>query len=530
MDETVNNEPRDTEEESTAALPAAPTSSRPGSSELTRPRTGSNTDMSSFTSELKHMKEAAARAEAEQRELLKKIEDLQRKDEEDRRGRERRASRDRNADEQVTPDICKVLKTARLMRKLDGSRRNVNSWSEFMSDLRTVSLSFPSLKICLDHLDSHEPDGVESPVRSAPDKILFALLQASTTALAHQIVTGFDRSSTVDHPPSGIEALRQLRDTVLPSTLGDYYGALHTVTDPPIVISSRNDPRSTLLTYAANLRSLEHKFDVKIPEDIAVATVLRKLPAEYDALRSDMLARSIRGTRPTLDGIVERVVQHWSGVIQHSTNDAARITHELPRMNMNKSHLQAIQRRDERAAFDPPSQDARHHHDRGGGGGGGSGYRGRAPPPPRGDPPRMFNNDNGNERSRGCTNCLRITGRVIRGHTSKDCTREETRASAAAATIGDDGRSEDYTHTAGAVRHATLAARFVPMEVSEHPSIAAPAETPTVIYKAADAAFASMTTIQAGVDLIESESTETRADIAKLLAGTIDKQPCSRGL
>jgi hypothetical protein len=213
--------------------------------------------MSNVTDELKRMKANADRAEADHRDMLKKIEDLERKNEEERRDRARHTSRDQRADDnaQVTPDICKVLKTARLMRKLDGSRRNVNSWSEFMSDLRTVSLSFPSLKPCLDHLDSHEPDGVESPVRSTSDKILFALLQASTTALAHQIVTGFDRSSTVDRPASGIEALRQLRDTVLPSTLGDYYGALHSVTDPPIVISSRNDPRSTLLTYAANIRS-----------------------------------------------------------------------------------------------------------------------------------------------------------------------------------------------------------------------------------------------------------------------------------
>ena len=473
-----------------------------------------------MTSEVQRLKDQAERAEAERRDLLKKIEELERRterqNEQDRRDRDRRASRDRNADEQVTPDICKVLKAARLMRKLDGSRRNVNSWSEFASDLRTVSLSFPSLKQCLDHLDSHEPDGVESPVRSAPDKILFALLQASTTALAHQIVTGFDRSSTADHPPSGIEALRQLRDTVLPSTLGDYYGALHAVTDPPIVISSRNDPRSTLLTYAANLRSMEHQFDVKIHEDIAVATVLRKLPAEYDALRSEMLARSTRGTRLTLDGIVERVVQHWSGVIQHSTNDAARITHELPRMNMNKSHLQAIQRRDERAALDPPSQDARQHHDRGGGSGG---YRGgRAPP--RGEPPRMLNNDNG----RGCTNCLRITGRTITGHGSKDCWRKE-RASAAAATFGDDERGEDRNHTAGAVRHAVLATRLVPMDVSDHPSVAALAaldDNPTVIYKAtADAPFGSITTIQAGMDLLVDDIAETKAGIATLLEGTI---------
>ena len=165
------------------------------------------------------MKVNAERAEVEHRNMLKKIGDLEREAEEERREYARRASRDQRADDsaQVTPDICKVLKTARLMRKLDGSRRNANSWNEFMSDLRTVSLSFPSLKPCLDHLDSHEPDGVESPVRGTSDKILFALLQASTTALAHQIVTGFDRSSTVNRPPSGIEALRQLRDTVLPS-------------------------------------------------------------------------------------------------------------------------------------------------------------------------------------------------------------------------------------------------------------------------------------------------------------------------
>jgi hypothetical protein len=309
-----------------------------------------------------------------------------------------------------------------------------------------------------------------------------------------------------------------------PSTLGDYYGALHSVTDPAIVISSRNDPRSTLLTYAANIRSLEHQFDVKVPEDIVVATVLRKLPAEYDALRSDMLAHSTRDTRPTLDSIVERVVQHWSGVIQHSNHDAARYTQELPRMNMNKSHLQAIQRRDERASYDPPSQGARHHRGSGGGGGGSGARDGRndnnrgqrAPPPPQGDPPRPFDN-----RDRvQCDNCFRILGRQVFGHMSKDCTRRDYRATAAAAIADDGGHSEGYT--AGAARYAALATRLVP-EVDDAVMPADPdarSSERTVIFTAAtagtDASLASATTMQAALDLMEPENVEMRADLEKL--------------
>ena len=80
MEEPANEEPRqESEEENAAALPAAPTS-RPSSSELTRPRPGSNADMQNTVEELKRAKLDAERAKLDaeryQREILAEIDDL----------------------------------------------------------------------------------------------------------------------------------------------------------------------------------------------------------------------------------------------------------------------------------------------------------------------------------------------------------------------------------------------------------------------------------------------------------------------
>jgi hypothetical protein len=114
-----------------------------------------------------------------------------------------------------TTDLYKVLKFARTVRRLDCITRSPSAWAEYVSDLRTCTLSSPLMRDCILHVEAQNPDDTGSPNDTAADHALFTLLQSTTTGLAHQMVSGLERSSD---KPSGIAALRLLRDAVQPLT------------------------------------------------------------------------------------------------------------------------------------------------------------------------------------------------------------------------------------------------------------------------------------------------------------------------
>jgi hypothetical protein len=155
-----------------------------------------------------------------------------------------------------TPDITKVLKAARFVKKLDGITRSAGAWAEYYSDLRTSTLSSAPIRACLTHVESNAEDTLSTPNGTAADHALFTLLQATTTGLAHAIVTGLERSAS-GYSVSGIKALRQLKDAVQPSTLGDFYAAVRAVAIPNLSISARHDPRIHLIRYITEVKTLD---------------------------------------------------------------------------------------------------------------------------------------------------------------------------------------------------------------------------------------------------------------------------------
>ena len=168
----------------------------------------------------------------------------------------------RRAQTQVAPpdnlDISKVLKAARFVKKLDGTVRSAGAWAEYYSDLRTSTLTSAPIRACLTHVESDASDTLSTPNGTAADHALFTLLQATTTGLAHAIVTGLERSAS-GYSVSGITALRLLKDSVQPSTLGDYYAAIRAVAVPNLPISARHDPRTHLIRYITEVHTLERQ-------------------------------------------------------------------------------------------------------------------------------------------------------------------------------------------------------------------------------------------------------------------------------
>ena len=291
-------------------------------------------------------------------------------------------------------DVSKVLKHARHVRKLDCLHRSPTVWAEFYGDIRTASLSFPSLRACLAQIETTSNEAVDPEANHA----LFILLQATTTGLAHQIVTGLERSTDPGHTPSGINALKELRDAVQPCTIGDLYSAVDAVAVPCLSISSRDDPRATILTYTTNVRTIQNQYGIHISDDLVVSTILRALPPEYDTLCSNVMSRPVKDTRPTIQEIVERVNQHWTGVVAHRYAEAARYASEQPRVNMNPKCPQATQHTDECNALKP--QQAPNH----------MGHRqGNFQAQPRGDRTKQY-----------CTGCEYNEGKIFNNH-SLDC-------------------------------------------------------------------------------------------------------------
>jgi hypothetical protein len=171
------------------------------------------------------------------------------------------------------------------------------------------------------------------------------------------MVTGLERASQNGEPSSGIAALRQLRDAVQPSTLGDFYAAVRLVAVPTLTISSRHDPRTSLLSYTTGIRTLEHQYNVQISEDLVVATIMHALPSEYDTLCTTLMSRPVHSQRPSVEEVTQLIQELWTGVLAHRTHtEAARYVSTAPRSPYNKQHLQTIQRRDERAAYTAGTQ------------------------------------------------------------------------------------------------------------------------------------------------------------------------------
>jgi hypothetical protein len=161
------------------------------------------------------------------------------------------------------------------------------------------------------------------------------------------MVTGLERASQNGEPSSGIAALRQLRDAVQPSTLGDFYAAVRLVAVPTLTISSRHDPRTSLLSYTTGIRTLEHQYNVQISEDLVVATIMHALPSEYDTLCTTLMSRPVHSQRPSVEEVTQLIQELWTGVLAHRTHtEAARYVSTAPRSPYNKQHLQTIQRRD----------------------------------------------------------------------------------------------------------------------------------------------------------------------------------------
>jgi hypothetical protein len=270
---------------------------------------------------------------------------------------------------QVTPapsdtaDIYKVLKFARTVRRLDCITRSPSAWAEYVSDLRTCTLSSPLMRDCILHVEAQNPDDTGSPIDTAADHALFTLLQSTTTGLAHQMVSGLERSSD---KPSGIAALRLLRDAVQPSTIGDYYTSLRAVCVPTLTISSRHDPRAPLLRYTTEVKTVENMYNVHVANDLVVATILHALPSEYDTLCVNLLSRSVKSSRPTVAEVIQLIQELYTGVLSHrNKSEAARyvapIAPPTPRVSFNKEALQSNeprrdtrQRQARRAGPDPP--------------------------------------------------------------------------------------------------------------------------------------------------------------------------------
>jgi hypothetical protein len=271
--------------------------------------------------------------------------------------------------EQVTTvdpiDIYKVLKFARTVRRLDCITRSPSAWAEYVSDLRTCTLSSPLMRDCIQHVETQDPDTSGPPNNTAADHALFTLLQATTTGLAHRIVSGLERSGSRDQP-SGIAALHQLRDAVQPSTLGDYYTSLRAVTIPTLTISSRHDPRAPLLRYTTEVKTVENMYNVHVANDLVVATILHALPSEYDTLCISLLSRPVRSARPTVAEVIQLIQELYTGVLSHrNKSEAARyvapIAPPTQRVSFNKEALQSNeprhatrQRQARRAGPDPP--------------------------------------------------------------------------------------------------------------------------------------------------------------------------------
>jgi hypothetical protein len=304
-------------------------------------------------------------------------------------------------------DVHKCLKHSRFVRKLDGVTRSSGAWAEYYSDLRTCTLTSPPIRECLAHVERQQPDSEGAPNGTAADHALFTLLQATTTGLAHQMVTGLERASQNGEPSSGIAALRQLRDAVQPSTLGDFYAAVRLVAVPTLTISSRHDPRTSLLSYTTGIRTLEHQYDVQISEDLVVATIMHALPSEYDTLCTTLMSRPVHSKRPSVEEVTQLIQELWTGVLAHRTHtEAARYVSTTPRSPYNKQHLQTIQRRDERAAYTSGTQ-TRSWSEQG-----------------RGDRVRSANHEQGHKTERvsnePCTWCLEHKG-FRSWHALSDC-------------------------------------------------------------------------------------------------------------
>jgi hypothetical protein len=123
--------------------------------------------------------EALARAERRNEELVAELKQL------------KRDGNHHEASKQVGDlDVHKCLKHSRFVRKLDGVTRSSGAWAEYYSDLRTCTLTSPPIRECLAHVEQQTPDSEDGPNGTAADHALFTLLQATTTGLAHQMVTG----------------------------------------------------------------------------------------------------------------------------------------------------------------------------------------------------------------------------------------------------------------------------------------------------------------------------------------------------
>jgi hypothetical protein len=241
-------------------------------------------------------------------------------------------------------DVHKCLKHSRFVRKLDGVTRSSGAWAEYYSDLRTCTLTSPPIRECLAHVERQTPDSEGAPNGTAADHALFTLLQATTTGLAHQMVTGLERASQNGEPSSGIAALRQLRDAVQPSTLGDFYAAVRLVAVPTLTISSRHDPRTSLLSYTTGIRTLERQYNVQISEDLVVATIMHALPSEYYTLCTTIMSRPVHSQRPSVEEVTQLIQELWTGVLAHRTHtEAARYVSTAPRLGcVHGWHTNAI--------------------------------------------------------------------------------------------------------------------------------------------------------------------------------------------
>jgi hypothetical protein len=232
----------------------------------------------------------------------------------------------RQTQSQVAPpdtlDISKVLKAARFVKKLDGTVRSAGAWAEYYSDLRTSTLTSASIRACLTHVESNAEDTLSTPNGTAADHALFTLLQATTTGLAHAIVTGLERSAS-GYSVSGITALRQLKDSVQPSTLGDFYAAVRAVAVSNLPISARHDPRTHLIRYITEVHTLERQYNVSISDRGPDRRNDHALPSEYDVMCTSLMARSVADKRPTTTEVIQQIQELYTGVLQVSCSTSS---------------------------------------------------------------------------------------------------------------------------------------------------------------------------------------------------------------